>query len=192
MNRNLLLIVITISLFFFLGCGNDTFTPKPKGYFRIDLPQKEYIPIEKDCPFNFEIPTYSFLNPNINNPGKSCWFDIVFKNLNASIYLSYKPVDNNLNKYLEDSRSLAFKHTVKAFDIEQQIISYPEKRVFGLVYNIEGNAASSYQFHLTDSTNHFIRGSLYFNNMPNQDSIQPVLDFVKEDITHLFETFEWK
>lgn len=175
-----------------ISCGDDAFTPKPSGYFRIDLPEKEYQVLEKDCPFQFEIPTYSITKQNINNPDKPCWFDIVFEDLNASIYLSYKSVDNNLNKYFEESRMLAFKHTVKAFDIEQQIISYPEKNVYGLVYSIEGNAASAYQFHLTDSNKHFLRGSLYFNNIPNQDSIQPVLDFVKEDITHMFDTFEWK
>ena len=93
---------------------------------------------------------------------------------------------------MEDSRTLAFKHTVKANDIEQKIINHPSKKVYGLIYLIEGDAASSYQFHLTDSSDHFIRGSLYFNNIPNQDSIQPVLDFVKEDISNIIETFEWK
>ena len=186
------IIFITSILFFLTSCGNETYTPKPKGYFRIDLPKKEYYLIEKDCPFTCEIPNYSTIKLDINRPDKPCWFDVVFTNLNASIYLSYKPVTNNLNQYIEDSRSLAFKHTVKAFDIEQETISFPEKRVYGLIYNIEGNAASAYQFHLTDSVNHFLRGSLYFNNLPNQDSVQPVLDFIKEDITHIFETFEWK
>lgn len=190
MKKNILFILlISITL---VSCGGDSFTPKPSGYFRIDLPSKEYQTIEKDCPFVFDYPTYSVIKQNINNPNQPCWFDVVFTNLNASIYLSYKPVENNLNKYIEESRMLAFKHTVKAFDIGQQVISYPEKKVYGLVYSIEGNAASAYQFHLTDSNNHFLRGSLYFNNIPNQDSIQPVLDFVKEDITHLFDTFEWK
>ncbi len=190
MKSKLILIFLILSLCF--SCENETFTPKPKGYYRIDLPNKKYHSLEKNCPFTCEIPTYTSLKQNINNPDKPCWFDIVFDNLNASIYLSYKPINDNLNQYLEDSRSLAFKHTVKAFDIEQHTISFPEKKVYGLVYNIEGNAASAYQFHLTDSTNHFIRGSLYFNNIPNHDSIQPVLEFVKEDITHIFETFEWK
>ncbi|PCJ26341.1 MAG: gliding motility lipoprotein GldD [Flavobacteriales bacterium] len=189
--KNKLFSFIAISIFL-ISCGNDTFTPKPKGYFRIDLPKKEYHPLIKDCPFVFEIPNYTSTIPNINNPNKLCWFDIVFNNLNASIYMSYKPVEKNLREYLEDSRSLAFKHTVKAHNIEQQIISFPDKKVYGLIYSIEGNAASAYQFHLTDSTNHFIRGSLYFNNIPNQDSIQPVLSFIKEDIEHIFETFEWK
>lgn len=191
MKKTKIILLLSLS-FLLLNCGNDNFTPKPKGYFRIDLPKKEYKPLEKNCPFTFQVPTYTSLSQNKNNPDKPCWFDINFTTLNASIYLSYKPVKNNINDFLEDSRTLAFKHTVKANDIEQKTIKYPSKKVYGLIYLIEGDAASSYQFHLTDSTNHFIRGSLYFNNIPNQDSIQPVLDFVKEDISNIIETFEWK
>ncbi|MCB0400564.1 MAG: gliding motility lipoprotein GldD [Flavobacteriales bacterium] len=189
--KNKLLLLVAGALLM-AGCDDDNYTPKPKGYFRISLPEKEYRKLEKDCPFTFQYPTYSNTQPNKNNPGKPCWFDIVFTHLNASIYLSYKPVNGNVNEYLEDSRTLAFKHTVKANDIEQQIVNYPDKKVYGLIYSIEGDAASAYQFHLTDSNNHFVRGSLYFNNVPNQDSIQPVLDFIKDDVAKLIETFEWK
>lgn len=185
-------IVILLISIIMCSCGGDEFTPKPEGYFRIDLPKKEYKIFESTCPFSFEIPTYTEVKPDANNPSELCWFDLNFNKLNASVYLSYKAVDNNINKYLEDSRTLAFKHTVKANDIDQDIINIPSKRVYGLIYSIEGNAASAYQFHITDSTSHFIRGSLYFNNVPNQDSVQPVLDFVKEDIVRLIETFEWK
>lgn len=186
-----IIILFSISILLY-SCGDDAYTPKPKGYFRIDLPKKEYQTIDKDCPFTFGIPKYSFTKKNINNPNVPCWFDLEFESQNASIYFSYKPIENNLNEYIENSRTLAFKHTVKAFDIEQEIINFPDKKVYGLVYSIEGNAASAYQFHLTDSINHFVRGSLYFNNVPNHDSIAPVLDFVKEDIQHIYKTFEWK
>lgn len=186
------LIFTLLTSIILLSCGGDEYTPKPQGYFRIDLPKKEYKLFEPSCPFSFEIPTYAEVKPDANNPSEPCWFDLNFNKLNASVYLSYKAVDNNINQYLEDSRTLAFKHTVKANDIDQKIISVPNKKVYGLIYSIEGNAASAYQFHLTDSTSHFIRGSLYFNNIPNQDSIQPVLDFVKEDIIQLIESFEWK
>ena len=190
MKHKLLLTLATI--FTLYSCGDDSFTPKPTGYFRIDLPKKEYQPLQKDCPFSFEVPSYTTIKKNANNPLETCWFDIQFEQLNANIYISYKTVDTNVNQYLEDSRTLVYKHTVKANDIDQQIIRMPEKKVYGVVYSIEGNAASSYQFHLTDSTNHFIRGSLYFNNAPNQDSFQPVLNFIKTDIEHLINTFEWK
>lgn len=189
MKHNYYPLLLVVALFF--GCGGSDYTPKPKGYFRIALPEKTYHSIEKDCHFTCEVPDYTSLKQDINAPDKPCWFNIDFNQLHASIYISYKAVNNNLNDYLEDSRTLAFKHTVKAYDIEQKVINKPEKKVYGLIYIIEGNAASSYQFHLTDSVNHFVRGSLYFNNIPNQDSIQPVLDFVKEDITHLIDTFEW-
>lgn len=189
MKNTILLLLITI---FFAACESDNYTPKPTGYFRIELPKKLYQKATIDCPFEFEIPNYATITTNKNHPDKPCWFDINFTDLNASIYMSYKPVNNNINDYLEDSRTLAFKHTVKAFDIEQNTISFPERNVYGLVYEIEGNTASSYQFHLTDSTNHFIRGSLYFNNVPNQDSIAPVLEFIKKDVQHFIETFEWK
>ena len=185
------IVILLISIIIY-SCGGDEFTPKPEGYFRIDLPKKDYKLFEPTCPFSFEIPTYTAVKPDDNNPSELCWFDLNFNKLNASVYLSYKAVDNNINQYLEDSRTLAFKHTVKANDIDQTIINLPIKRVYGLIYSIEGNAASAYQFHITDSTSHFIRGSLYFNNVPNQDSVQPVLDFVKEDIVRLIETFEWK
>lgn len=182
-------IALIVSL---MACEGGEYTPKPKGYFRIDLPKKEYKQLEKDCPFTFEVPTYTSTRQNKNNPDKPCWFDLVFDDLNASIYLSYKPVNNDVNQFLDDSRTLAFKHTVKANDIEQKVIQFPDKKVYGLIYSIEGNAASAYQFHLTDSTNHFLRGSLYFNNVPNYDSIQPVLNYVKEDIEKMIETFEWQ
>ena len=192
MKSKLNIVPFFILILLFCSCGNDAYTPKPKAYFRIDLPEKNYHKMEKDCPFTFEVPDYTTLKKDINAPDKPCWFDIDFNEFNASIYISYKPVNNNINTFLEDSRTLAFKHSIKAYDIQQEIINIPEKKVYGLVYNIEGNAASAYQFHLTDSTNHFIRGSLYFNTIPNQDSIQPVLDFIKEDIEHIYETFEWK
>ncbi|TXB65789.1 gliding motility lipoprotein GldD [Vicingus serpentipes] len=195
MNRELTLKTIgffLISSLLLTSCDEENYTPKPKGYFRIDLPEKNYHKIEKDCPFIFEVPDYANIEQDPRNPNNKCWFNINFTSLNASIYLSYKPVNNDLNIFLEDSRTLAFKHTVKAIDIQQKTINNPDKNMFGLIYDIKGDAASEYQFHLTDSTNHFLRGSLYFNNAPNQDSIQPVLNFIKQDIEHLFETFEWK
>ncbi len=178
-------------MLFLIQCDNNSYTPKPKGYFRIQLPQKKYHKLIVDCPFTCEIPDYSQIDPSTAKD-QPCWFNLDFKTLNATLYLSYKPIHNNLQKYLEDSRILAFKHTVKAVDIEQKIISYPNRKVYGLIYFIDGNTASSYQFHLTDSVHNFLRGSLYFNNVPNQDSIQPVLDFVEKDIQHLIKTLKWK
>ena len=191
MKKNTSIIGVLALFTLLLSCDEETFTPKPKGYFRIDLPEKKYHPLTNSCPFVFEIPDYVDVKQDPNNPSNTCWFNLEFSSLNASIYLSYKPVNNDLGTFLEDSRTLAFKHTVKATNIEQQVIHRPDKKMYGLIFDIKGDAASEYQFHLTDSTSHFLRGSLYFNTAPNQDSIQPVLDFIKQDIAHLLETFEW-
>ncbi|MCK5169644.1 MAG: gliding motility lipoprotein GldD, partial [Bacteroidales bacterium] len=112
--------------------------------------------------------------------------------LNGKIHISYKTIDNNLNQILEDTRKLVYKHTIKADAINEKMFIKPEKKVYGILYEIEGNAASPMQFFLTDSINHYLRGALYFNVEPNKDSLAPVLDFVREDIIVLIESFEWK
>lgn len=175
-----------------MACGEDAYTPKPEGYFIIDFPEKTYKAFERECPFQFEVPTYSNVIDDKHNPDKPCWFTLEFPDYKGSIYFSYKPVINNLDTFLEDSRTLAFKHTIKAVDIHQEQILHPENKVYGLMYEISGNTASSIQFHLTDSVDHFIRGSLYFNSIPNHDSIQPVLDYIKKDIDHLISSFKWE
>jgi len=94
---------------------------------------------------------------------------------------------------MEDSRKLAYQHSVKAEAINEKLVKRDTAKVFGLLYDIEGlNTASSVQFFLTDSTNHFLRGALYFNLVPRNDSLSPVIKFIKKDITHLIETFKWK
>lgn len=174
-----------------LGCEDEVYTPKPKGYFRIDLPEKTYVQYEKNCPFTFETPKYSIITYYKNQP-EPCWFNIDYPKFQARLHLSYKKVENNLRDYTEDSRSFTQKHIVKATDIRENIVIDDSLKVYGIVYEIDGNVASSIQFHLTDSTKHFIRGSLYFNTKPNADSLAPVLDFIKKDIYHMVETFKWK
>ena len=118
--------------------------------------------------------------------------DIDFKQFNATVHISYKEIDDNLFTYLEDAYTLATKHIPKADAIYDSVIIDRNRNIFGLIYQIEGSeVASPYQFLLTDSTNHFVRGALYFNVIPNNDSLQPVIDFLKEDIDHLINTFYW-
>ena len=116
-----------------------------------------------------------------------------FPSFKGTIHLSYKSVDGNLNKYLEDSHYMMTKHISRAMGIRDSVIMNPEKKVYGLVYFLEGEGvASPLQFYLTDSTNHFLRGSLYFNVKTNNDSLAPVIDFITDDIRHLISTIEWK
>ena len=172
-----------------VSCDNNPQVPKPRGYFRIEFPEHEYKKYEDDCPFIFEIPIYSFI---VKEKGDNCWMDIYFPANRATIYLTYKSVNNDLAIHLDDSREFVYKHTVKADAIEEIRFENDSLKVYGMFYNLKGNTATSIQFFLTDSTNHFLRGSMYFDVAPNKDSLAPVVDFLREDIVHLMETFQWK
>ena len=174
------------------ACGSD-YMPKPTGFFRIDLPAKKYINYSSDCPFSFEYPAYSRISPYTGPNNMDCWMNIDYPEFQGRLHLSYFAVNDNVEQYIEDSRSLAYKHTVKAEAINERLFIKDAGRVYGLLYEIEGvSTASSVQFYLTDSTAHFLRGALYFNVAPRNDSLAPVINFIKEDIYHLMETFEWK
>lgn len=177
------------------SCGNeedDTIAPKPRAYFRLSFPEKKYVMYDSICPFRFQVPAYSRMQKDDHSGSEPCWLNLNIPSLNATLHLSYKTVSNNLHDYLEDTYTLASKHQIKASGIEETVIDMKSKKVYGLVYEIGGNAASSIQFFLTDSTQHFLRGALYFNSVPNTDSIKPALEFVRADIYKMIETFEWK
>lgn len=123
-----------------------------------------------------------------------CWNNLNFPQFNARLHLTYYDVSSakEYNGLVEDARTLAFKHTVKANAIDQKLINYPEKKLYGIYYAIEGNTASSVQFFLTDSAKHYFRGALYFNERPQYDSIAPVVSFIKKDIDRMISSFKWK
>ncbi|HWK58937.1 MAG TPA: gliding motility lipoprotein GldD [Parapedobacter sp.] len=175
------------------GCQHQ-YSPKPRGYFRIEFPEKEYRPFTAGCPYTFDIPVYAKMEPDRSADAQPCWMDIHFPQFNARIHLSYMPVSSptNFNELVEDARTFAFNHTVKATAIDQQRIRRPEAGVYGLKYEISGNTASNIQFFVTDSTRHYLRGALYFHEKPRLDSIQPVLDFIKADIDTLIGSLRWE
>ena len=189
-------LVIIISFVTFASCSgdddDDVFTPKPKGYYRIDFPEKKYVLYDSTCPYSFEIPNYSFIDNDKHLGADPCWLNINFPKFNAQIHLSYKIVTNNLDTILDQSRDFAIKHQIKATGLDETVIIRDSAHVYGLVYDISGNTASNIQFYLTDSTHHFMRGALYFNAVPNIDSQKVVVDFIRKDIEHLITTFKWK
>lgn len=177
------------------SCGDDddeVFIPKPKGYPRISFEKKAYKLYDSLCPYSFEIPVYSYIDNDKHLGADPCWLNINFPKYRAKVHLSYKPVTNNLDTVLEQSRDFAVKHQVKSTGIDETIIIRDSARVFGLVYDISGNTASNVQFYLTDSTQHFMRGALYFDTAPNIDSLKIVVDFLRQDIVHMIQTFRWK
>ncbi|HYK75646.1 MAG TPA: gliding motility lipoprotein GldD [Daejeonella sp.] len=188
---------ILLALFFsvvLMGCGSNEYTPKPRGYFRIDLPEKSYQSYNAACSYRFDYPVYARVLPDKAADAQPCWLDVVYPQFNARVHLSYQPITSKkvFNELVEDARTFAFKHTVKATAIDEARIDYPEEKVYGIYYSIDGNTASSAQFFLTDSTHHYLRGALYFNEQPRLDSIQPVLDFIKKDMDMMIKSFRWK
>ncbi len=175
------------SFFFCLFSCNPEFLPKPKAYLSLEYPEKKYQNLALQRPYFFEVPKNTIIIDESNN-----WLKIQYPNLKASVDITYKSVNKNLNELLSDAEKLVFKHAVKAEQIIPKDFLNYEKRVFGSIYEITGNAASNLQFHLTDSTHHFIKGSLYFYAKPNYDSILPAVDYIKKDILKLMGTLEWK
>lgn len=176
------------------GCNNQDYSPKPKAFHRIYFPEKEYKALNIDCNYDFEIPTYAIVENDQSNQNNRCWKNIAFPDFNAKIHLSYYNINShsNFEQLTEDARTFVFKHTTKATAIDQKVINEPNNKVYGLEYTIHGNTASNYQFYLSDSTKHYLRGALYFNEKPHLDSIKPVLEFLKKDIEHLIQTIRWK
>jgi len=165
--------------------------PKPMGYFRIDFPEKEYQAYQSNCDYRFEYPVYGSIEPYSGSNAEPCWINIEFPGYKGTIYLTYKSLNHDLGTYSEDIRTLAYKHIVMADDILEKPFYYPDRRVYGIIYDIRGNTASSLNFFATDSISHFLSGSLYFNVEPNKDSLAPAIDFFGKDVEHLISTLTW-
>jgi gliding motility-associated lipoprotein GldD len=184
-------LIILALICFFIGC-RDSAVPKPRGYFRIDLPAKNYKLYDTLCPFMFEYPVYGQISYDVGKKSEPCWFNIEFPQNKAKIHVSFKSINNNLESILKESNDLAYSHSVKADAISEKPWQNDKDKIYGILYDIKGPAASSIQFFVTDSTRHFLRGALYFSAPPNEDSLAPVIKFFREDIVHLVETFKWK
>lgn len=173
------------------SCKGEKFAPKPRGYYRIDLLDKSYQSFDTTYPYKFEYPTYGELE-FLERKGEQYWMNLNFPRYNATIYLSYKRVNNNLPELIEDSHKMSYDHSVKADGIAESIIINDNAKVYGMFIEVEGDAASPVQFYVTDSVRNFLRGSLYFYSSPNRDSLNPLINYFEEDIRHLMETMEWK
>ena len=176
---------------------NSTYTPKQRGYFKIDFPKHEYQVFDQPgYPYSFEYPKYAniikdstFFEASPENP---YWINIDFPRFNGKIYISYKAVGkNDLNKLVNDAYNMTYKHSTKATEIVDSAMRTPNG-VSGIFFTVGGNAATAKQFFVTDSTKNFLRGALYFDASPNEDSLSVVNSFLQEDMKHLINTFHWK
>lgn len=192
--QNTRLIIALLVISFAISCNKGQ-SPRPRGYFRIDLPEKSYRLFDSVYPYTFEFPVYSELLADTHELSEPYWMNLVFPSYKGTIHLSYKPVRSrdDLMQYFDDARVFAQRHIPKATAIREEVISHDENRVFGLFYQIRGReAASPIQFYVTDSTAHFLRGALYFEASPNNDSLAPVIRFIEDDIRHMLESLRWK
>ncbi|MEZ5084320.1 MAG: gliding motility lipoprotein GldD [Bacteroidales bacterium] len=190
-NKTLHFPLIAFILFATISCNTDYY-PKPRGFFRIDLPEKEYRPFDTNFPYTFEYPKYAVFEQNTTNPNEPYWINLAFPQFKGKLHLSYKKINGNFDDYVEDTRTMVMKHIPKANAIETKLFEDQLSKVYGMTYTIDGvGTASPYQFYVSDSVNHFLRGALYFNVVPNNDSLEPVINFLKEDINHLIESLKW-
>lgn len=180
------------------SCKPEVYTPKPRGYARIDTPQHAYQLFDSTTfPYAFEYPVYGRISQKNDlggmKPDNPYWINIDFPTLGGTIYLSYKVIDaaHPLPTLLDDSHEMSYFLTKRA-DYMNTPVFHTENDVHGVLYQVGGNAASAYQFFATDSTAHFLRGALYFNTTPNADSLKPVTDFLHRDMKHMLETLRWK
>ena len=171
------------------GC-NSSFVPKPTGDFNIHLPEKQYRAFnEPGYPYSFEYPVYAnilkdstFFDSIAENPW---WINIDVPQLNGRIYISYKQIGrNDLSTLISDAYNLTYKHSYKASAIEDSLMT-TSNGVQGVFFKVSGDAATANQFFVTDSSQHFLRGALYFDTTPNEDSLKPVNDFLLQDMLHL-------
>ena len=189
--------VAAIGLFFAQGCSEPTI-PKPHGYPRVDLPEHEYRVHTDSCGFAMEIPSYGSIkhvtNPwQTNDSNSSCWLNLELGRFQATVHCTYFALDNTdqLNTFFEESHSAVFSHDIKATSIATKSFEFPDRRVSGLMYELGGPVASPVHFFATDSVQNFMRGSLYFDHLPNPDSLEPSLNHVTQDIIHLIESLNW-
>lgn len=178
---------------YFLGlilsaCQQESM-PKPYGNIRLEYPTAVYKKYSINCPFEFEAEKKTILQPKQEN----CQFNLYYPKLKATLYLTYEPVKNNLPQLLVDAEKSVYEpHASRAVYINSQIIERPKAQVYGTLYELGGEAALNYQFHVTDSVRHFLRGAVYFKAHPNPDSLAPATKYMKDNVMHLMETLQWK
>ena len=172
---------------------NQTELPKPKAYLRLEYPTAVYEKAIVPLPFSFEKNKLAEPIKTVKSYGNTNGVNIKYPTLKATIYLTYKDVENgNIDSLLRDAQNLTQKHAIKADEISHKLFENKEANVYGMLYEIGGNAASQSQFYVTDSLHHFLSGSLYFYAKPNYDSIYPASEYLKKDITRIMETVRWK
>lgn len=181
-------IIFTFFSLILFSCSED-YNIKPIGQLRLEYPEPQYRIFDSDCAYSFEYSDFS----KIEKRKEDCWYSINYPEMKANIFLTYFPIADkeDLGNKIKDSERFVQEQTVKASYIAPQEFHFPEKRVFGTLYELGGESAINLQFHATDSTHNLLSGSIYFSTPPRYDSLRPAIQYIKEDLVHLIETLEW-
>ena len=200
--KNRIHIVFLGALLVALSACSGGSVPKPFGYFYIAVPDTAYLPLSAyvakdgsrpcaDFPYDFAVSRNAEVVLRTGE-GEDYWINVHYPTLNADIHCSYKPVRGNLRELTDDAMGFVYKHVSQASAIPERVYENPEARVWGVLFNLQGNTASPSQFFVTDSTQHFFRASIYCNCRPNADSLAPIYDYIQEDVLRMVETFTWR
>ncbi len=197
MKHNFLIGYLLISVFFVVSCGSSDekgYLPRPKGYNKINLPKANYRPLKGDYPYTFDISTYAKVLPDTVSWAEPHWIYIYYPNWKAFIQITYKDLSNpknKLNLLIDDAYKLAYKHQGRASSIQDYVLTTKTGKKAGL-FELEGEVATSLQFYLTDSTKHYLRGAVYVRTATENDSLEPIIQFLKKDAIQLIQTLRWK
>ncbi|MFT5102395.1 MAG: gliding motility-associated lipoprotein GldD [Candidatus Latescibacterota bacterium] len=180
------IVLLFLLLALITSCEEDV-AVKPEAKLRLEYPVPQYKPMELPCPYWFDKNEFAAISQKRN-----CGFNISYPRMSATLYLTYRPIeDDNLNSLLYDAQKLTYDHNSRADAIPEQVFVNPENDVYGMFYEINGNAATQAQFYVTDSVNHFLLGSLYFDAKPNFDSIYPAVVYLRNDMRKIMESLRW-
>lgn len=182
-----------IFLLFLCGACTRAYSPKPRGYNRLDLPPAEYRRSPDSLPYQFDYSKHAILGPYSYSPDEKDWVEIVYPSLHAYIHITYKKLKKgkNLKEFMNDAYKLTSKQQVKAYSIEEITMRTPSGKV-ALISEISGDVPTQFQFTMTDSTRHFLRGALYFRTEVKNDSLAPAIDYMKREVMQFINTLEWK
>jgi len=189
------LLLSVIFLILFTACKKDeAYLPKPKGYHRIDLPKHNYVRLDSTMPYTFEYSSLASIVPDESFMTEPYWIEILYPKFDAKLTISYKEVKNNLDSLIEltnDSHKLTTKHHVKATAIDDYMTVTPNG-ITAVIFELEGDVPSQFQYYATDSVENFFRAALYFPTSTKNDSLKPIIEFVKVDMMHMLNTLEWQ
>ncbi len=186
-------LVVALLIIILSSCQQD-YLPKPLGYNRLILPEPAYHLLPDTLPYTFEYSRHAKLLADTSRISERFWIEIYYPEIKANVHVTYKKLQNNeqlLKEFMNDAYTLTAKHQIKAYAIDETIVKTPSGKT-AIIAELEGEVPSQMQFTITDSTKNFLRGALYFNTKVNNDSLQPAIEYMKKDIIHMINTFDWR